>query len=208
MRLVVVTKGQPLEKIMAVVSAGARCLGENYVEEALPKIAALGNLKDLEWHMIGHVQSRKASSVSEHFDWVHSVDSVKIARRLSQFAGQAAHRLSIILECNISGEAAKFGWPAWEEHRWSELANEVESLRRLENLEIRGLMTMPPFSTEPEDSRPYFIMLRNLQGYLINRFPDVSWGDLSMGMSADYVVAIQEGATIVRIGTAILGERE
>jgi pyridoxal phosphate enzyme (YggS family) len=207
-RLVVVTKGQPEWKIKAVIAAGARWLGENYVEESLPKMAAIGTIVGVEWHMIGHVQSRKASPVCEHFDWVHSVDSLKLGRRLNRAAVNLNRRLPIILECNMSGEAAKFGWPAATEEGWNELSDQLEPLTKLENLEIRGLMTMPPFSPDPKDARIHFNRLRRLLEYLRSQFPETSWTELSMGMSGDFTVAIEEGATIVRIGTAILGERE
>jgi hypothetical protein len=206
-RLVVVTKGQPLERVLAVVQAGAHSLGENYVEEALEKMSTLERQEDLEWHMIGHIQSRKSRAVCENFHWVHSVDSVKIARRLNQHAAERGRRLSVLLECNVSGEARKFGWQAWDESRWSNLGDEISPLLELEHLEIKGLMTIPPFSVEPEDSRPYFLRLRRLRDFLVSWYPQLDLRELSMGMSADYQIAIQEGATMVRIGTAILGER-
>lgn len=207
-KLVVVTKGHSLEKVIEVVEAGARLLGENYVEEALPKISALvGNL-NLEWHMIGHVQSRKARLVVEHFHWVQSVDSFKLASRLNRFAMELNRVVPVLLECNVSGEETKFGWNAWEESKWSMLLSQLEPLMQLPHIEIRGLMTMPPFSVNPEDSRPYFQRLRRLRDYLSRHFRDVDWSELSMGMSNDYPIAIQEGATFVRIGTAIMGERK
>lgn len=206
-RLIVVTKGQPLERIHAVVQAGARSLGENYVEEALSKMPELEIQEDLEWHMIGHVQSRKSRAVCENFHWVHSVDSIKIARRLNIHAAEVGRRLPVLLECNVSGEASKFGWHAWDESLWNILGDELRPILELEHLEIKGLMTIPPFSIEPEDSRPYFLRLRRLRDFLISWYPQLDLGELSMGMSADYRVAIQEGATMVRIGTAILGER-
>jgi pyridoxal phosphate enzyme (YggS family) len=205
-RLVVVTKGHPFETVRAVVDAGARCLGENYVEEALLKIAALAG-EAVDWHMIGHVQSRKAQPVAEHFAWVQSVDSLKLAQRLDHFAGQLGRVIPMLLECNVSQEESKFGWAAWNEARWPEFAEALVPLLNLPNLEVRGLMTMPPYDPDPENSRPYFEKLERLATYLTNRFPQVRWSELSMNMSGDYEVAVQSGATLVRVGTAIVGPR-
>lgn len=205
-KLVVVTKGHSIETVRAVLAAGANHLGENYVEHALPKIEALADQK-IEWHMIGHIQSRKARDVSEHFAWVHSIDRLKIARRLADFAGEYGRVIPILLECNVSSEASKFGWHAWDETHWSELAAEIVPLMELPNLEVRGLMTMPPYDPDPETSRSYFEKLRRLRDYLALQFPQAKWAELSMGMSGDYRVAVQEGATMVRVGTAIVGPR-
>ena len=115
--------------------------------------------------------------------------------------------MPVLLECNVSQEESKSGWKAWDERGWKELASEMAPILELPALEVRGLMTMPPFFTDPEDARPYFQKLRRLQAHLQDCFPQVSWDELSMGMSGDFEVAVQEGATIVRVGTAILGER-
>jgi len=206
-RLMVVTKGHSLEVVRAALEAGARLFGENYVEEALVKIQALSTIPDIEWHMIGHVQSRKADQVSQDFSWVHTVDSLKLATRLDRFAGALGRRLTVLLECNVSHEESKFGWKAWDESGWGTLAGEIAPILDLPALEVRGLMTMPPFFPDPELARPYFKKLRQLQVFFRDRFPQISWSELSMGMSGDFEVAVQEGATIVRVGTAILGER-
>ncbi len=205
-KLIVVTKAHPLETAKTAVEAGANILGENYVQEALPKIKALSNL-DVEWHMIGHVQSRKARDVAQNFSWMHTLDSLKLARRLNQFAGEVGRQLPVLLECNISAEATKHGWPVWEEQAWPELAENVAAMLEYPNLEFRGLMTMPPFEPEPELARPYFVKLRKLRDYLDSKMSDQKWDHLSMGMSNDFEVAIQEGATFVRVGTAIVGSR-
>ena len=205
-KLVVVTKGHSVDVVRAVIAAGASCLGENYIQDALPKIEAVAD-QEIEWHMIGHIQSRKARFVSEYFDWVHSVDSMKISRRLDKFANEHRRVLPVLLECNISHEATKFGWPAWNEKAWTKLADDLTPLFDLPNIEVRGLMAMPPFDPDPENSRPYFVKLRKLMDYLSAQFPNTSWKELSMGMSADYQVAVQEGATIVRVGTSIVGPR-
>ena len=207
-RLVVVTKAHPFETVKMAIEAGATDLGENYVEESLPKIANAPAGPGLTWHMIGHVQSRKAKPVSEKFDWVQTVDSLKLAKRLDRFAGEYDRRIPILLECNVSGEHTKFGWTAWNELEWPELAEELLPILELENLILKGLMTMAPFFNEPELAQPYFKRLRKLRDFMAQIYPDQDWSELSMGMSGDYEAAIREGATMVRIGTAILGERE
>ncbi len=205
-KLVVVTKGQSLEVTQAAIGAGVKYIGENYVQEALAKMGALSDAQ-VEWHMIGHVQSRKAREVVENFAWLHSLDRLKLARRCNQFAAQAGIRIPVLLECNVSKEASKFGWSAWDEMRWPEFAEQISALFEFDHLEIQGLMTMPPFDPDPENVRPYFEKLRRLRDYLVNEFPDTNWQELSMGMSNDFEVAIQEGATIIRVGTAIVGAR-
>ena len=207
-RMIVVTKGHPFEIVKAAVSAGVKELGENYVEESLPKISLLSQESQVRWHMIGHIQSRKAKSVSEQFDWVHTIDSLKLARRLNRFAGESGRRIPFLLECNVSGEETKYGWATWNELEWEPLAQVILPILEMENLIPRGLMTMAPFFDRPEQARPYFQRLRRLSEYLSGEFPQYDWDELSMGMSGDFEVAVQEGATMVRIGTAILGERQ
>ena len=206
-RLVVVTKAQPLGVVQAAVKAGARLFGENYPEESVNKLTSFGPEIGVEWHMIGHVQSRKARLVIEHFDLLQSLDSLKLAERLNRMAVEVGRVLPVMLEFNVGGEESKFGWPAAREKDWPVLYPVVESILGLENLDIRGLMTMPPLETDPEDARVYFQTLRLLRDHLAARYPQADWRELSMGTSADYEVAVQEGATLVRIGTAILGSR-
>ena len=206
-RLVVVTKAQPLEVVQAAVQAGAHLLGENYPEESVSKISSFGPESGVEWHMIGHVQSRKARLVIEHFDLLQSLDSLKLAERLNRMAGEAGRVLPVMLEFNVGGEESKYGWPAARETDWPELYPDIEAILGIENLEIRGLMTMPPLETDPEDARVYFRTLRLLHDHLAAHYSQANWHELSMGTSADYEVAIQEGATLVRIGTAIVGSR-
>lgn len=206
-QLVVVTKGHPVERVQAVVEAGAPLLGENYVEEAQPKIDALSYQANIEWHMIGHIQSRKAKPVVENFDWVHSLDRMKIAMRLNLFSGELNRKLPVLLELNVSGEESKYGWPAWDDDKVRELLGAVREILEFPYLQVRGLMTMAPYLAEPEAARPYFKRLRQIQQILTEAYPHADWRELSMGMSADFEIAIQEGATIVRIGTAILGDR-
>lgn len=205
-RLLVVTKTHPAAHVGAAIQAGAKTLGENYAEEAVAKMEAIGPAS-VEWHMIGHVQSRKAELVARHFDLLHSLDSLKLANRLDRFCAEAGRRLPVLLEINVSGEESKFGYPAWDESQWPGLRDEVLQLAALSNLEIRGLMTMPPFADDAEESRPFFVRLRKVQEYLSNQVPAAAWDELSMGTSVDFSVAVEEGATLVRVGTAIMGTR-
>jgi pyridoxal phosphate enzyme (YggS family) len=206
-KLVVVTKAHPIQAVEQVIQAGARRLGENYVEEALEKMEVLSGQDKIEWHMVGHIQSRKAGPVCEHFAWVHSLDSVKLARRLNRFAGQLQRTLPVLLEFNVSGEESKYGWQASDEEQWQALIEDVAQVIKQPNLQVHGLMTMAPYLTDAELARPYFIRLRELRDYFRSQFPQVAWEELSMGMSDDFEIAIQEGATLVRIGTAIMGPR-
>jgi PLP dependent protein len=205
-RLVVVSKSQPLEVIQAAVEAGITVFGENYAEEALGKIAAIKDA-GVEWHMIGHIQSRKAAMVAGNFNMVHSLDSLKLAGRLERICGEFNKTLPVLLECNVSGEESKFGFPAWDEDHWSDLAPLIEQIIAFDHLQVCGLMTMPPLSDDPENTRPYFRRLNHLREYLEGTYTQVSWKELSMGTSVDYLVSVQEGATLVRIGQAILGPR-
>lgn len=206
-KLVVVTKGHPLSAIQQALDAGIRRFGENYPEEGVEKILACAHQPGIEWHMIGHVQSRKARLISEHYQWMHSLDSLKLAIRLDRFAGEIGRKLPVLLEWNISGEESKQGWSAWDEQRWEDLLAEVSQIVDLPNLLVRGLMTMPPFFLDAEQSRPYFQRLRRLQEFFAQQLPQAFWQELSMGMSADFEIAVQEGATLVRVGTAIMGVR-
>ncbi|MGA2504306.1 MAG: YggS family pyridoxal phosphate-dependent enzyme [Anaerolineales bacterium] len=205
-RLVVVTKSQPLEVVQAAVTAGAIILGENYAEEALTKIAAIRN-SQVEWHMIGHVQSRKADLIPGNFSLLHSLDSLKLAGRLNRVCVETNRKLPVLLEVNVSREESKFGFPGWDEGRWLELVSMSKQIIEFPGLLLRGLMTMPPFFTEPAEVRPYFQRLRRLEGYLKEHVPQVDWSELSMGTSGDFEIAVEEGATIVRVGQAILGPR-
>ncbi len=227
-RLVVVTKLQPVEIVRQAIEAGARYLGENYTDEALAKKLSLlegkPGLTDIiqespagltyskqpgsvQWHIIGHVQGRKAKLVGDHFDYLHSLDSLKLAQRLENVCSNNNRVLPVLLEFNLSGEPAKSGWPTWDETSWAELLPELSSIVDFPHLRVEGLMTMPPFFENPENARPYFKGLRRLQTFLSRHISKGSWRELSMGMSGDYEVAIQEGATWVRIGQAILGPR-
>lgn len=206
-QLVVVTKSQPVEVVRATIEAGARILGENYPEEGVTKIQSLTEFSAVEWHMIGHVQSRKAQIVAQNFTVMHSLDGLKLASRLNRFCGEAGRTLPTLLEFNVGGEESKSGWPAWDEARWPELLKAMAEILALPQLQIRGLMVMPPISDIPEDSRPFFQKVKRLQTFLTAQFPQADLGELSMGTSTDFEVAVEEGATLVRVGTAILGRR-
>jgi pyridoxal phosphate enzyme (YggS family) len=203
--LVAVTKTQPVAMIRAAYDLGLRHLGENRVEEAEAKVGELPG--DITWHMIGHIQSRKAKGVVPLFQVVHSLDSVKLARRLDRVCRKAGTVLPVLLEVNISGEDSKYGFAA---ERWAldrdqrqTLWCAIKEILTLGGLHLQGLMTMAPIVTDPEEARPVFVRLRALRDELAGAFPQATWQHLSMGMSDDFEVAVEEGASLVRIGRAI-----
>ena len=203
--LMAVSKTFPAEHIRGAYAAGLRVFGENRVQEFAGKADALRDLPDVEWHLIGHLQTNKAAKATELFDAVDSVDSVRMAEKLNALAESAGKILSILIEINVGGEKAKSGV--------APNSNELEQLLqggpRWENLKIQGLMTVPPYTENPDDSRQYFRQLRQIRDSIAARnLPQVGTAVLSMGMSHDFEVAIEEGATCVRVGTAIFGERE
>jgi PLP dependent protein len=206
-RLIAVTKLMPIETIKAGMHAGINDFGENYPEQAQEKMTALSGEQDVTWHMIGHIQSRKASIVSDHFDWVHSVDRIKIANFLERDCRTAGRTMSALIEVNVSGEESKHGWKAWDEDSWAALIPDFKQISELTNIEIRGLMSMPPFFDDPQLTRPYYQRLKRLQNFLQEQLPDTSWAELSIGTSFDYEVAIEEGATMIRLGTTLFGSR-
>jgi len=212
--LVAVTKTFPADVVLAAYEAGARHFGENRAREGISKITALEPyVSDAPptWHMIGHIQSRKARRVVEHYDYAHSVDRLEIARRLSRYADEAGRTLPVLLECNVSGEGSKYGFPLehWEEGESQQRSflSTVAQILELPSLDIHGLMTMPPYVEDPEEVRPLFTSLRLLRNMLRERFPSADWHHLSMGMTNDFEVAVEEGATMVRIGRGIFGAR-
>jgi len=206
-QLVVVTKTHPIPVIQSVIDAGAIELGENYVEEAIPKIQALNSNTRVHWHMIGHVQGRKASSVCQYFQCLHSLDSLKLAERLCRFATEMNITLPAYLEFNVSGEVSKSGWDIGMDENWENILPDIEQIVALPRITTLGVMTIPPYSTDPEASRLYYRKLRRFQEFLSNRMQLTGFNKLSMGMSGDFEVAIKEGSTCVRIGQAILGPR-
>jgi PLP dependent protein len=202
--LMAVTKTQPQERIREAYNAGLRLFGENRVQEFAAKIDALQDLQAAEWHMIGHLQTNKAAMTAELFRAVDSVDSLKLAEKLDAAARALGKRLEVLIEINVGGESAKSGMaPALPA-----LEGLLIAAPRLEALVFHGLMTVPPFTDDPEAARPYFRKLRALRDAIAARkLPSVAMDELSMGMSHDFEVAIEEGSTCVRVGTAIFGER-
>jgi pyridoxal phosphate enzyme (YggS family) len=209
-QLVAVTKTYPAEVVLAAAEAGLTDFGENRIEEAAPKMRAVAR-PDLRWHMIGHVQSRKAREVAlAGFALVHSVDSLKLAERLSKAAAEAERVQPILLECNVSGEAAKSGFEAsGGPGGWERLLSTFETGLKLPGVRVQGLMTMAPIVEHSEAARPYFARLRELRDFLAAHLPaePETWQTLSMGMTDDFEAAIVEGATLVRVGRALFGER-
>jgi len=196
--LVAVTKGQPPEVVRDAAEAGLSLLGENKVQEAKAKIPLCP--ARLRWHMLGHLQSNKCRDAVELFAMIHSVDSLALAREIDKRAGQMAKTMPILLEANVAGEASKFGYqPAM-------LLAELNQLNDLPHLEIHGLMTMAPWTPEAEKVRPVFRRLRELKAQC-QEILGAPLPHLSMGMTGDFEVAIEEGSTLVRIGTALFGER-
>jgi hypothetical protein len=213
-KLIAVSKTFPAEAILEAIEAGQRDFGENRVEEAIAKMKVVmpvtANLgKEVRFHLIGHLQSRKAKDVAGKFACIHSVDSFKLANKLNTSSSVA--RQDILLECNVSGEVSKEGFSlaGWESNRaiFDAFAREVEQIVALPHLRTRGLMTMAPIVENPEVARPVFAGLRHLRDELHERFPAHDWRELSMGMTDDFEVAIEEGSTMVRIGRAIFGTR-
>ncbi|MBP8856955.1 MAG: YggS family pyridoxal phosphate-dependent enzyme [Anaerolineaceae bacterium] len=205
--VVAVSKLQPVAKIEAAIQCGITDFGENYPEQAVEKIHHFAGNKQIRWHMIGHLQSRKASIVASEFSMFHSLDRLSIAARLANQLEAVNRILPVLLEVNISGEISKAGWDL-RTMSFEHWIDEVNQITKLPSLRIQGLMTMPPFDTQPEQSRIYFHQLSELRNRLIKVFPGLELKHLSMGTSQDYEVAVEEGATLVRIGTAILGHRQ
>jgi pyridoxal phosphate enzyme (YggS family) len=202
--LMAVSKTNSPENIRAAYDAGLRLFGENRVQEFAGKAEALRDLHDAEWHMIGHLQTNKAARTAELFHAVDSVDSLKLAEKLDAAARNLGRKLNVLVEINVGGETAKSG-VAPDSQDLEEL---LSAAPRLEALRFRGLMTVPPFADDPERARPYFRKLRELRDTIAARnLSAVSMDQLSMGMSHDFEIAIEEGSTCVRVGTAIFGER-
>jgi pyridoxal phosphate enzyme (YggS family) len=202
--LMAVSKTQPPERIYEAYGAGLRTFGENRVQEFAGKAQALRDLNAAEWHMIGHLQTNKAAKTAELFRAVDSVDSLKLAEKLDAAARTLGRKLDVLIEINVGGEAAKTG-VASDSPALDEL---LIAAPRLEALGFRGLMTVPPFTRDPQGARPYFRKLRELRDRIAARkLPALRMDQLSMGMSHDFEVAIEEGSTGVRVGTAIFGER-
>ncbi len=203
--LMAVSKTFPPESIREAYAAGIRIFGENRVQEFAGKIDALRGLAGMEWHLIGHLQSNKAAKAAELFGAVDSLDSVKLAERLNAAAAAARKTLPVLVEINVGGEEAKSGIAPGSD----ELEQILIRAPQWKNLSIRGLMTVPPYADDPEGSRPFFRQLREIrESIAAHDLPAVSMDVLSIGMSHDFEVAIEEGSTCVRVGTAIFGERK
>ena len=200
-RLVAVSKTIPAETVKQAIEAGVTILGENYVQEAREKFNALAQYP-VGWHFIGHLQSNKAKYAVRLFDLIHSVDSLKLACELDKQAKKVDKIQQILVQVNISAEDTKSGIST------DEAAGLISEISQLKNLTIKGLMTMPPYFYQPEKVKPFFAALRELRDRIKQGLPDVTLEELSMGMTGDFEVAIEEGATLVRIGTAIFGERK
>jgi pyridoxal phosphate enzyme (YggS family) len=205
-RIVAISKGQPAEAIEAASLLGLVHIGENRVEEALRKQAQLTHI-DLTWHMVGHIQSRKAGDIPGHFTWVHSIDRLKIADRINRYAQDQGLRLPILLECNVSGEDSKYGWNLSDRSTWPGLLRAFGEIIKFSNLDLCGLMTMAPWVEDESILRTTFRTLRELRDYLVQSL-DHPLPELSMGMTDDFEYAIEEGATILRLGRAIFGARQ
>jgi pyridoxal phosphate enzyme (YggS family) len=202
--LMAVTKTVEPARIRAAYEAGLRVFGENRVQEFAGKAAALADLVDTKWHMIGHLQTNKANRAAELFAAVDAIDSLKLAEKLNAAAENLGKKLAVLIEINVGGEAAKSG-VALDSPEIEEI---LRAAPRLGSLLFQGLMTVPPFTDDPQGARPYFQKLRGLRDAIARRrLPSVSMNVLSMGMSHDFEVAIEEGSTCVRVGTAIFGER-
>jgi pyridoxal phosphate enzyme (YggS family) len=200
-KLVVVTKTVDVERIREAVAAGAAILGENRVQEAKEKIERLGSAAS--WHMVGHLQANKARHAVRLFDLIHSVDSLELAKEIDKQAAKIGKVQNVLIEVNIAGEASKAGMTVRNAPAL------IKETVKLGNVAIQGLMTIPPFSEDPEDARPYFRVLRELaESIAKEHIPNAAMNELSMGMSGDFEVALEEGATIVRVGTAIFGARK
>ena len=204
--LIAVTKQKPAAVVKTLAENGVKKIGESYLNEAVFKIDLLEGL-DIEWHMIGNIQRGKEKSIAHKFQVVHSVGRLKTAQELNKQAVLQERKLPVYLELNISGESTKHGWKASRDEELEVLVPDFAEIMEFPNLEILGLMTMAPYSVDPEDSRPYFKRMREIRQKLSVSVPQGKFAGLSMGMSGDFEVAIEEGATVVRIGSALVGAR-
>jgi pyridoxal phosphate enzyme (YggS family) len=204
-QLIAITKGHPIEAITAAFALGLNQIGENRVEEALRKQELLSD-PAITWHMVGHIQSRKAADIPGNFSMVHSIDRMKIAERISRFNSDRDDRVPILLECNVSGESTKAGWNCADPKTWPAILPQFAQIAQLPGIEIRGLMTMAPWVQDETILRSTFKSLRTLKEYL-SRELTIQLPELSMGMTDDYEIAVEEGATMLRLGRALFGER-
>lgn len=204
--LIAVTKQKSAAVIKALVENGIRKIGESYLQEAAFKIDLLENF-DIEWHMIGNIQRGKEKHIASRFQVVHSVGSRSTAQDLDKYAALYEKTLPVYLELNVSGESTKQGWIIKEGQSPEILLADFEEILDYPSLDVLGLMTMAPYTLDPEEVRPYFKRMREIRDYLLDKIPSSPITELSMGMSGDFEVAIEEGATVVRIGSALVGPR-
>jgi pyridoxal phosphate enzyme (YggS family) len=206
-KIIVVTKKQPLEKIQAAINVGIKVFGENYPEEAELKIQSITNNSEIEWHMIGHLQSRKIPIVCNCFSYLHSLDSLQHASKLDQSLDTMGKKMLCLLEFNLANEQTKSGWRVGDLDELNNILPDINSIYNLQQIKILGLMAMPPLFHDPARTRSYAVKLRKIRDQLTKLFPDMQLDQLSIGTSSDYQIAIEEGSTMVRIGEAILGPR-
>jgi pyridoxal phosphate enzyme (YggS family) len=204
-QLLAVSKRQPIEAIIAAYQCGLRDFAENYAEEAFEKMADLSGYPDINWEMIGHIQSRKVKLVVSGFKRIQSVDSIKLASLLNRL--NEAQPIEVLLEVNVSGEASKGGFDGVSEQDYQLLLSTVKELASLERIQIKGLMIMPPLQSNAENNRGYFREAKRLADWLNRQQNNCRFDQLSMGTSSDFEVAIEEGATIIRLGESIFGPR-
>ena len=200
--IVAVSKKKPAEMVRRLYDCGHRVFGENYVQEGIEKIEALSDLNDITWHFIGHLQRNKAKLAVSKFQWVQTVDSVRLAKALNRHAAEQGKILNVLVQVNIGKEESKYGLVP------EDVPEFLKAVFSLSHIRIRGLMTIHPFSVSKEESRTWFRQMAELRDHLSMAFPQIDLSELSMGMSNDFDVAIEEGATIVRIGTALFGPRD
>ena len=200
-RLISVSKQVSSGKIIEAYQAGSKCFGENKVQEAVSKIDEI-NAQDISWHFIGHLQKNKIKYLDSRFELIHSIDSLSLAEKISTYCEGKNQRQAVLLQVNVSGEEAKFGMTP------AELKDQLSSFGQLKGIQVQGLMTIPPQNPEAENSRQYFSALRVLRDkFQAMNIEGVELKELSMGMTNDYLIAVEEGATLVRVGTAIFGQR-
>ncbi len=198
-KLLAVSKQVEVQRIKEAFDCGQKTFGENYVQEFVSKYEELSDMGDIDWHFIGHLQKNKVKYIIDKVSMIHSVDKISLAKEIDKRAGNLNITVPVLIEVNLGDEQSKSGIQE------SELEGFVEQLSELSSIDVCGLMALPPYSYNPEDSRKYFIRLRELRDSLKNSYNNLC--ELSMGMSGDFEVAIEEGATMVRVGTAIFGER-
>ena len=200
-RLISVSKQVSSGKIIEAYQAGSKCFGENKVQEAVSKIDEV-NAQDISWHFIGHLQKNKIKYLDSRFELIHSIDSLSLAEKISTYFEGQNQRQAVLLQVNVSGEEAKFGMTP------AQLEDQLSSFGQLKGIQVQGLMTIPPQNPEAENSRQYFSALRVLRDkFQAMNIEGVELKELSMGMTNDYLIAVEEGATLVRVGTAIFGQR-